>query len=75
MVHAAVTRSREDQYQLLLSSLLSCVPSLTGHAVQHAVDFHTSVWLNVLSFDHHNFDLLAHSFMMLFVSTTIAHYP
>ena len=27
MVHAAVTSSHEDQYQLLLSSLLSCIMS------------------------------------------------
>ena len=33
MVHAAVTRSHKDQYELSLSSLLSCMPSLTGLAV------------------------------------------
>ena len=38
------------------------MPSLTSHAVQHAVDFHTSVWLNVLPLVHHHFDLSAQQF-------------
>ena len=59
MVHAAVTRSHEDQYQLSLSSLLSSMPSLTSRAIQCAVDFHTSGWLNVLPLIHHHFDLSA----------------
>ena len=62
MVHAAVTRSHEDQYQLSLSSLLSSMPSLTSHAVHCAVDFPTSGWLNVLPLIHHHFDLSAQQF-------------
>ena len=40
----------------------SCMPSLTGHAVQHGVDFHTSGKLNVLPLVHHPFDMSAHQF-------------
>lgn len=49
MVHAAVTRSHEDQYQLCF--LLCC-----------SVGFHTSGWLNVLPLIHHHFDLSAQQF-------------
>jgi len=35
---------------------------MTSHAVQRAVDFHTSGWLNVLLLIHHHFDLLAQQF-------------
>ena len=62
VVHAAVTGSCEDQYKLSLSSLLSCMPSLTGCAIQHSVDFHTSGWLSVLPLVHHHFDLSAQQF-------------
>ena len=38
------------------------MPSLTTHAVQWAVDFHTSGWLNVLYLFHHHFYLSAQQF-------------
>ena len=41
-VHSGVTKDREDQFRLLLSSLLPGLPSLTSRAVQWAVDSHTS---------------------------------
>ena len=62
VVHAAVTRNHKDPYQLSLSPLLSCMPSLTVLAVQRAVDFYTSGWLNVLPLIHHHFDLSAQQF-------------
>ena len=61
-VHSGVTKDREDQFRLLLSSLLPGLPSLTSHAVQRAVDSHTSGWLNVLPLTHHHFDLSAQQF-------------
>ena len=61
-VHSGVTKDREDQFWLLLSSLLSGLPSLTSHAVQRAVDSHASGWLNVLPLAHHHFDLFAQQF-------------
>ena len=62
VVHAAVTRSHENPYKLSLSSLLSCMPSLTGCAVHHAVDLHTPGWLNVLPLIRHHFELSAQQF-------------
>ena len=61
-VHSDVTKDREDQFRLLLSSLLPGLPSLTSRAVQRAVDSHTSGWLNVLPLAHHHFDLSAQQF-------------
>ena len=61
-VHSGVTKDPEDQFRLLLSALLPGLPSLTSHAVQRAVDSHTSGWLNVLSLAHHHFDLSAQQF-------------
>ena len=61
-VHSGVTKDREDQFRLLLSSLLPGLPSLTSRAVQQAVDSHTSGWLNVLLLAHHHFDLSAQQF-------------
>ena len=58
-VHSGVTKDREDQFRLLLSSLL---PGLPSCAVQRAVDSHTSGWLNVLPLAHHHFDLSAQQF-------------
>ena len=58
-VHSGVIKDREDQFWLLLSSLLPGLPSLTSRAVQRAVDSHTSGWLNVLPLAHHHFDLSA----------------
>ena len=52
----------KDQFRLLLSSLLFGMPSLTTHAVQRAVDFHTSGWLNVWYLFHYHFDLSAQQF-------------
>jgi len=60
--HSNVTRCREDQFRLVFSSVLSGMPSMTSCAVQHAVDFHTSGWLNVLPLIHHHFDLSAQQF-------------
>jgi len=62
MVHSNVTRCCEDQFHLVFSSVLSGMPSMTFHAVQRAVDFHTSDWLNVLPLIHHHFDLSAQQF-------------
>ena len=59
---ALQTRDREDQSRLLLSSLLSGLPSLTTRTVQWAIDFHTSGWLNVLPFAHYHYDLSAQQF-------------
>ena len=61
-VHSGVTKHRDDQFRLLLSSLLPGLPSLTSRAVQRAVDSHTSGWLNVLPLAHHHFDLSAQQF-------------
>ena len=61
-VHSDVTKDREDQFRLLLSSMLPGLPSLTSRAVQRAVDSHTSGWLNVLPLAHHHFDLSAQQF-------------
>ena len=61
-VHSGVTKDCEDQFRLLLSSMLPGLPSLTSLAVQWAVDSHTSGWLNVLPLTHHHFDLSAQQF-------------
>ena len=61
-VHIHVTRDHQDQSRLLLSSLLSGLPSLTTRAVQRAFAFCTSGWLNVLLLAHHHFDLSAQQF-------------
>ena len=64
-VHSGVTKDHEDQFRLLLSSLLPGLPSLTSltsRAVQQAVDSHTSGWLSVLPLTHHHFDLSAQQF-------------
>jgi len=57
MVHSNVTRCHDDQCLLVFSSVLSGMPYMTFCAVQRAVDFHTSGWLNVLPLIHHHFDL------------------
>ena len=57
-----MTKDREDQFRLLLSSLLPGLPSLTSRTVQWAVDSHTSGWLNVLPLAQHHFDLSAQQF-------------
>ena len=61
-VHSGVTKDREDQFRLLLSSLLPGLPSLTSRAVQRAVDSHTSGWLNVLPLTRHHFYLSVQQF-------------
>ena len=38
------------------------MPSLTGHAVQHAIDLHTTGWLNVLPPIHYLYNLSAQQF-------------
>ena len=72
-VHSGVTKDREDQFRLLLSSLLPGLPSLTSHAVQRAVDFHTSGWLNVLPLATIILICLHSNSVMLFVCDIIAH--
>lgn len=62
MVHFSVSGNHEDQFYQSLSSLLSSLPSLTTRAVQRAMVFHTSCWLNVLPLAHHYFDLSAQKF-------------
>ena len=47
---------------MLLSSLLSGLPSLTTCAVQWAIDFCTSGQLNVLCLAHHHFNFLVQQF-------------
>ena len=61
-VHSGVTKDREDQLRLLLSSLSPGLPSLTSRAIQQAIDSHTSGWLNVLPLAHHHFNLSAQQF-------------
>jgi len=62
MICSNVTSCREDQFHLVFSSVLSGMPSMTSCAVQWAVGFHTSGWLNVLPLIHHHFDLSAQQF-------------
>ena len=62
MVHADVTKRHEDKFHLLLSSVLSCMPSSVCHAIQQAVDFRITGWLKILPLVHHHFDLSAQQF-------------